>query len=45
MSAKVQQLCASIAQHPSKINLVNEALQLAFQKTGCHDLELVLRLI
>ena len=45
MSEKVQQLCQSIAKHPSKINMINEVIAHAVKNPNCHDFGLIVQLI
>lgn len=45
MISKIQQLCKSIAKHPSKVNLVNQALATALGSPNHQDLKAILELI
>lgn len=45
MSETIHQLCQTIAKHPSKINLINQALEVALQSPKASHLKIILDLI
>lgn len=45
MNAKINQLCKTIAEHPSQINLLNQALSLALAPPTLAHIAIVLDLI
>ncbi len=45
MNTKINQLCKTIAEHPSQINLLNQALSLALTPPSLTHIALILDLI
>ena len=45
MNPKINQLCKKIAEHPSQINLLNQAITLALSPPSLSDLSQIVELI
>jgi len=45
MNAKINQLCKKIAEHPSQINLLNQAISIAVSPPSLPDLSQIVELI